>query len=128
MGRLSAPTFNTSVPLRHEPVMSGPASANECCEPYAMEPATPQLGGNVNARNQVWLQLGSHWNALEALQAKSALKRVINEGKSKMNSAHVLNVFSKFEDDDWDRALIIWWQVLAAVSFFGGAISAAVWA
>jgi len=75
-----------------------------------------------------FLNLGAHWNALEELQAKSALKRVINEGKSKMNSAHVLNVFSKFEDDDWDRALIIWWQVLAAVSFFGGAISAAVWA
>jgi hypothetical protein len=88
----------------------------------------PQLCGNVNARNQVWLQLGSHWNALEALQAKSALKRVINEGKSRMNSAHVLNVFSKFEDDDWDRALLIWWQVLIVVSFFGGAISAAVWA
>ena len=109
-------------------VTSGPCGVTESCEPYAVELFNPQLGGNVNARNQVWLQLGSHWNALEALQAKSALKRVINEGKSKMNSAHVLSVFNTFEDDDWDRALIIWWQVLAAVSFFGGAISAAVWA
>jgi len=92
-----------------------------------------QLCGNVNERNQVWLQpalvrLGAHWIGLEELQAKTALKRVLEEGKSRMNSAHVLNVFSKFEDDDWDRALIIWWQTLAVVSFFGGAISAAVWA
>jgi len=45
-----------------------------------------------------------------------------------MNSAHLLNAFSNFSDEDWDRALIVWWQCLAVFFFFGGAISAAVWA
>lgn len=45
-----------------------------------------------------------------------------------MNSAHVLNVFTQFEDADWDRALVIWWLSLAALCVIGGVISAAVWA
>lgn len=49
-------------------------------------------------------------------------------GNGRMNSAHVLNVFSTFNDQDWDRALVIWWQALAVFCVFGGAISAAVWA
>lgn len=88
----------------------------------------PQSSGNDNARPVDWLQLGSHWIGLEEPQAKAALKRVIKEGKSGMNSAHVLSVFSKFEDSDWDRALVIWWQALAVFCVCGGAISAAVWA
>jgi len=45
-----------------------------------------------------------------------------------MNSAHLLGKFDHFTDEDWDRALIVWWQCLAVFFFFGGAISAAVWA
>ena len=58
----------------------------------------------------------------------ASIRAVVQRGKGKMNSAHVLNVFSTFDDEDWDRALLIWWQVLAVFCFFGGAISAAVWA
>lgn len=74
------------------------------------------------------IPLGSHWIRLEELKTHATLKGVINMGKSKMNSAHVLNVFSNFQDEDWDRALVIWWQALAVFCVFGGAISAAVWA
>lgn len=88
----------------------------------------PQSSGNDNARPVDWLQLGSHWICLEELKTHAALKGAIEKGTGKMNSAHVLNVFSKFEDSDWDRALVIWWQALAVFCFFGGAISAAVWA
>jgi len=45
-----------------------------------------------------------------------------------MNSAHLLGKFDHFTDEDWDNALLIWWQCLAVFFFFGGAISAAVWA
>lgn len=58
----------------------------------------------------------------------ASIRAVVTRGKGKMNSAHVLNVFSNFQDEDWDRALVIWWQALAVFCFFGGAISAAVWA
>lgn len=58
----------------------------------------------------------------------SALQAVVRKGKSRMNSAHLLHVFSKFQDEDWDRALVIWWQALMVFCFFGGAMSAAVWA
>ena len=121
-------TFKTPVPSNHEVVTSGPCGVTESHNTYAMEPARTQLCGNVNERNPNWLQLGSHWIGLEELQAKAALKRAIEKGKSGMNSAHVLHVFSKFEDQDWDRALVIWWHALAALCVLGGAISAAVWA
>jgi hypothetical protein len=58
----------------------------------------------------------------------ASIRAVVGKGKAKMNSAHLLNAFSNFSDEDWDRALIVWWQCLAVFSFFGGAISAAVWA
>lgn len=58
----------------------------------------------------------------------ASIRAVVRRGKGKMNSAHVLNVFSTFDDEDWDRALLIWWQVLAVFCFFGGAISDVVWA
>lgn len=60
--------------------------------------------------------------------ARNNIASVLKAGKAEFRSAHILGAFDKFDGDDWDRALIIWWQVLAAVSFFGGAISAAVWA
>lgn len=97
-------------------------------KPSQAKSQSPQLCGNVNERAVNWLQLGSHWIRLEELKTHAALKGVIQKGTGKMNSAHVLNVFSKFEDDDWDRALVIWWLALAVFCVFGGAISAAVWA
>ena len=120
-------TFKTPVPANHELVMTGPCGVPVSCEPYAMELLKPQLCGNDNARNQDWLRLGSHWIALEETEVKAALKRVLEEGKSRMNSAHLLGKFDHFTDDDWDSALLIWWQCLAVFFFFGGAISAAVW-
>lgn len=74
------------------------------------------------------IELGAHWIRLEELKTQAALKGAIQKGKGKMNSAHVLNVFSTFSDEDWDRALVIWWQALAVFFVFGGAMSAAVWA
>jgi hypothetical protein len=59
---------------------------------------------------------------------QTELQRLIGKGKAKMNSAHLLGKFDDFTDEDWDSALILWWQCLAVFSFFGGAISAAVWA
>jgi len=112
MERSSAPTFNTPSAVNHEPVMIGPCGVPVSCEPYAQD----------------WLRLGSHWIASEEAEVKAALKRVLEEGKSKMNSAHLLGKFDHFTDDDWDQALLIWWQCLAVFFFFGGAISAAVWA
>jgi hypothetical protein len=105
-------TFNTSVPVHHEVVMTGPCGVPVPCEPYAQD----------------WLRLGSHWIASEETEVKATLKRVLEEGKSRMNSAHLLGKFDHFTDDDWDNALLIWWQCLAVFFFFGGAISAAVWA
>ena len=121
-------TFKASSAIANESVMSGPFGVTESREPYALEISGAKSGGNVNARKTDWLQLGSHWIRLEELKAHAALKGVIQKGTGKMNSAHVLNVFSKFEDEDWDRALVIWWQALAVFCVFGGAISAAVWA
>jgi hypothetical protein len=75
-----------------------------------------------------FLELGAHWIASEEAEVKATLRRVIKEGKSRMNSSHLLGKFDHFTDDDWDNALLIWWQCLAVFFFFGGAISAAVWA
>ena len=58
----------------------------------------------------------------------ATIQAVVGKGKAKMNSAHLLGKFDDFTDEDWDSALILWWQCLAVFSFFGGAISAAVWA
>lgn len=58
----------------------------------------------------------------------AAIQAAVKKGKGKMNSAHILNVFNAFSDEDWDRALVIWWQALAVFCVFGGAMSAAVWA
>jgi hypothetical protein len=41
--------INVNDRLDHVSEAVGPASANERCEPYAMEPARPQLGENDNA-------------------------------------------------------------------------------
>lgn len=74
------------------------------------------------------IELGLHWRQQEEIRTREVLKGVITMGKGRMNSAHVLNVFSTFNDQDWDRALVIWWQALAVFCVFGGAISAVVWA
>ncbi|NBT33394.1 MAG: hypothetical protein EBT13_16260 [Rhodobacteraceae bacterium] len=58
----------------------------------------------------------------------ATIQAVVGKGKAKMNSAHLLGKFDHFTDEDWDSALILWWQCLAVFFFFGGAISAAVWA
>jgi hypothetical protein len=78
------------------------------------------------------IQLGAYQESVisQAIRGDTMalIQAAAKKGKSGMNSAHVLNVFSKFEDQDWDRALVIWWQALMVFCFFGGAISAAVWA
>jgi hypothetical protein len=58
----------------------------------------------------------------------ASIRAVVGKGKAKMNSAHLLNAYSNFSDEDWDSALVTWWICGAFISFFGGAISAAVWA
>lgn len=60
--------------------------------------------------------------------ARNIVASAIRAGRSSFRSAHVLGKFDSFTDEDWDNALILWWQCLAVFSFFGGAISAAVWA
>ena len=78
------------------------------------------------------IQLGAYQESviIQAIRGDTManIQAAVRKGKSGMNSAHVLNVFSTFQDEDWDRALVIWWQALAVFFVFGGAMSAAVWA
>ena len=60
--------------------------------------------------------------------ARNNIASVLKAGNAPFRSAFILGKFDTFTDDDWDEALIIWWQCLAVFFFFGGAISAAVWA
>jgi len=61
-------------------------------------------------------------------ETRNIIASTMKAGRASFRSAHVLGKFDHFTDDDWDSALLIWWQCLAVFFFFGGAISAAVWA